>query len=223
MSVLSPGPGEVFRVTSRKSLSNNPNATWVNTYEIAANSTGLPEGTFTGIGDLQNAALAIQEWERSLHLTDVLFDRLTISTWLSDSVPYNGDEFAVVTNVVSGTRLASGDPLGLENCLFIERQPLAGRTGKIYLRRCLGEGDITAPAGRTSLNNPLREALNESFVDPGGPANLIDQLAAAADALLVMAAINSSSVPVIRRVFAISASDRVTQKKTDNRWFNRSS
>ncbi len=222
MSVIAPTAGEVFRVTIRKALQSNPSATWVNTYEIAANSAGLPEGTFANAEEVRLAALTIYEWERNLHLVDVLFTRVTVSTWVDDSTPYNGDEFSALPVTASGLRVAPAPPLGLESCLFIERQPLAGRTGKIYLRRCLREDDVSAPAGKTNLESTYRTALNDNFAANEGNLNLIQLLSVEANALMVMASRNSSGDAVVRRVFGISASDRVVNKKTDNRWFNRS-
>lgn len=222
MSVLSPTEGEIFRVEIRKALSSNPSATWVNTYEITGLWMGGSPGAFLGTAELDETAQAIVAWERQWHFTGVIFTRYVVSTWLSDSEPYNGDEFLAVPLALNGTRIAPGEILGLNQCLYFERQPVGGRTGKLYLRGCLSEPDVTAVAGQSNLVEDFREALNGALTDADGPGNLGVILNSFHNAQLVMAGRNSADAVVVRRVTNLIASDRVVTKKTDNRWFNRS-
>lgn len=222
MSVLSPTPDEVFRVTVRKALQSNPSASWINTYEIRAQADNGNGGAFPSTAVLDEVAQVIVNWERRLHLTSVLFTRYVVSTWVADTEPYNGDEFLAVPINLTGTVVPTGDPLGLNQCLFIERQPVGGRTGKLYLRGCLTEQNVEAVSGRTNLLNAFRDAINTDLNDPDNGGDLLTSLSSNWQAQLVMAGRNSADAVVVRPVVGLVASDRVVTKKTDNRWFNRS-
>lgn len=223
MSVLSPTPDEIFRVTVRKALQANPSATWINTYEVRAEADNGNGGAFPSTAVLDEVAQTIVEWERRYHLTGVLFTRYVVSTWLADTEPYNGDEFLAVPTNLTGTVVPTGDPLGLNQCLFIERQPVGGRTGKLYLRGCLTEQAVAAVAGQTNLVDTFRDSINADLNDPDNGGDLLASLSSSWQAQLVMAGRNSANAVVVRPVVGLVASDRVVSKKTDNRWFNRSS
>jgi len=76
---------EVFTVRIYKRLEGQE---WANSYEVQA--TDASSDPTISIGLLRTWLVGL---ERSIHLTDVFFDRITISTYQPDSQPYDPTRF----------------------------------------------------------------------------------------------------------------------------------
>jgi hypothetical protein len=112
---------------------------WVNTYELFSTVHGSPDAMLPTL-------VAIVDAERHLHLTDVQFLSGTVSTWVPDSQPYDPDAFVTQELVGHGSR-GNGvppNPTALDSnvCLQVKRQCTTGRSGKLFYRGCLLEGDV---------------------------------------------------------------------------------
>lgn len=147
-----------------KKLTTNPDLGWANNYELVVST---PPGDV----DLQDLATALSVFEGEIHLPDVQIDRVVLSTWIEDGQPYDPTSFVVFPQTALGTRLAAGEALSLNNCLFVRRETAFGRPGKIFFRRCMTEADVLAPAGRLALANQasfnaeVQNALTASGLD----------------------------------------------------------
>jgi hypothetical protein len=109
-------------------------------------------------------------WWKTLHLSQVYLDRITVSTVRRDSrlVPddpenYDATEAVPFTVGVFGERLTGGSGhLGLEQTLFMRKKVSSGNQGRINLRGVLLLGDVeSGPQGVTVLRS-------DSPVRPGG-------------------------------------------------------
>lgn len=212
MPVTTFADGDRFVVTVLKYLATNPERKWGNNYEIRAKGAG-------GESDLSAMGLKIVDFEQAMHFNTVKLDRLRISTWEADSVPYDPDTFLSLPLTGSGDRDPSGvDVFALNVCLDVSRVPATGRFGHIFYRGALRENDVNAPAGKFALVNPssidtlLSGALSGSGVDA-----LIDESDPLFE-LVMISASGSSTRPVINLT-----ARNVAVVPFDHAWFNRTS
>jgi hypothetical protein len=181
---------------------------WANNYEIQATS-----GITDPPGQLLAIANRLVALEAAIHLNIVLIDRVTISTYAPDSLPYNPDTLASFPYTQLGQRSPSGDILPLEACLYVRRNVDFGRDGRLLYRGCLTEADAATTGMRMGLITPalnsLQNAINSWFQQGLGQ-----------NWRFVMA----SGLPEptnIRPVQSFQVSDRVVFKKFNNRYFRR--
>lgn len=198
----------IFRVT--KSLATNPDRQWGNTYEFRAVTSGSTD-------ELLTLGVALVEFEQTMSMTAVVFDRLLISTWTPDSVPYDPAAFIATSLTGVGARGGLADLQPLTQCLSITRQATSGRFGHIFLRGFLLEDDTSAPAGkpvltsRSSIQTSLDSALTDSglaaYIGAGGHVAL---------QMVMISADGSNTRDVVNlRV------QGVAQLPLDHAWFNR--
>lgn len=182
--------------------------TWANSYEVQA-LQDLPNAPFI----LPALANRFVDLERTLHSTFITIDRVTISTYAPDSLPYNPDTLATYAYNVTGQRTSGSDAVALEVCLFVRRITDLGRNGRILYRGCLFEADIgtfgyrgvlatnTLTALRNAINSWYQQGLGESW-------------------RLVMA--SGTPLPTnIRAIARLEVSERLVFKKLFNRYFRR--
>ena len=132
--------GEVFTVRSYKQYVG---FAWANNYEVEA-TQDIPNPST----ELEFLANRIVELEKNLHISGITIDRVTISTYVPDSLPYNPNNVATFPFSVFATRQAPSEVLPLELCLFVRRNVDFGRDGRLLYRGCLHEGDMSAAAFR---------------------------------------------------------------------------
>ena len=193
---------EVFTVRIYKRLEGQE---WANSYEVQA--TDNSSDPTIPIGNLRNWLVGL---ERAIHLSDVSFDRITISTYQPDSQPYDPTRFVSFPIFLQGQRARSGDALTLAICLFVRREVSFGRSGKLLFRGVLQEGDVAGyrSALLTASINSLQNAINTAW--SARPSSW----------RLVMA----SGVPLptdVREVVNLGVSAFTVVKKLDNRYFDR--
>jgi len=194
--------GEIFTVRVYKRLEGQE---WANSYEFAAlEDSNAPETMF---GNLRAFVI---DMERAIHLTDVWFDRLVISTYQPDSRPYDPTRFQTFPVGLSGQRARAGDALSLAICLFVRREPPFGRSGKLLYRGVLQEGDVAGYRSGllTAAQTSLQSTINTAF----------GQMPSAWQMVLARGAPN---VQDVRRVVSLNVSPFTTVKKLDNRYFDR--
>jgi len=181
---------------------------WANNYEVEA------------VQDITNVAVSLEALvtrivalERPLHLSGVVIDRVTVSTYVPDSLPYNPNTVATFPISTNGTRQAQGESLPLELCLFVRRNVVLGRDGRLLYRGCLTENDMSASTLRPLLTSSSVGALQ-------GIINSWTSTGLGSDFRLVMA----SGFPTpsnVRSVVSLQVSEKIVVKKYNNRYFRR--
>lgn len=212
MSVLAINLGDKFVYRITKSLGTNPDRKWANTYEFV----GIGAGTE---GDLLDLGEVLVNFEIQMHHGSVVFDRLLISTWAPDSVPYDPTAFISSTLTASGGRGGLADLRPLTDCLSVTRQAASGRFGHIFYRGFLLEDDSSAPAGKSVLNNRATLQTNmDAAITSTGLADYIGPDARLALKLCMISKDGSQVRDVINlRVQGVSS------LPLDHAWFNRTS
>jgi len=210
MSVLTFGEGDLFVITIIKYLTANPERKWANNYEVRAISDGVTT-------DLTSLGSKLVDMEVDLHYSEVKFDRLRISTWEADSVPYDPEAFVSLPLVPVGTRDASGHHLNALNvCWDVARFPISGRFGHIYYRACLHDDETLAPAGKFTLASP--SGMNTILGNAIDDAGVLDYLNGAGTVLeLVM--VDKSGTQV--RQLVNHTTRGVAVVPFNHTWFNR--
>lgn len=211
MSVLTIAEGDLFTFRVVKHLSTNPDNKWANSYEFEALSE-VAESELLGLGGI------LVNYEQSLHLGPVTFDRLLISTWAPDSVPYNPESFVSTSLTAAGTAGRTGDPLSLDKAFSVTRQARSGRFGHLFYRGVLVEPDVEAPAGKSVLVD--RSGYQDDLQTAISTSGLEDYIGTSPVAALhmVMVSRDGSQVRGVTGLFA----QGVATVKTDHKWFNRS-
>lgn len=210
MSVTSIAVDDLFTVRVVKYLTTNPDNKWANSYEFQSNAVG-------GEAELLLLAEALVNFEAAMHLTVVRFDRITISTWQPDSVPYDPSTFISSTLTQDGLLGASDDILALNTTFSVSRQCASGRFGHLFYRGCLTEGDVEAPAGKNVLTDrPAKQTLIDDFLTSTGFGEYIGT---SPEATLGMVLVNADGTQV-RPVINLRAQG-VSSVPQDHAWFNR--
>lgn len=181
---------------------------WANNYEVEAvqNISNPPTS-------LEALVTRIVNLERPLHIPAVVIDRVTVSTYVPDSLPYNPNTLAVFPVVVFGTRTISSDALPLEICLFVRRNVNFGRDGRLLYRGCLSEADMEVRGLRPILTTSAISSL-QGVINSWAATGLGNEFR------FVMA----SGLPVptsVRSVISLQVADRIVVKKFNNRYFRR--
>lgn len=197
-------------VRTFKSLVANPALTWSNSYEFDADTT------LSGTTELETLAFKLVDFERAFHLVGTAFNKITVSTWVPDSQPYDPTSFFTINlNAGSvGTRASTADPLGLDQCLLVQKTVPLGRQGKLQYRGVLMESDVVATSGVTRLSSPsAMSTLLANAVTAGTLANYF-QGGSAPLTMIMRSATNK------RFVTALVAAGASTVK-FNHRFFNR--
>jgi len=135
MTVTNITQNELFTVRVYKRYGAN---VWANNYEIRARQD-IPFAQ-TAILDLVNA---LTNLERPIYPTYIRIDRVVVSTYQPDSIPYNPDNFTTIPVNAFGQVNFQTDPMPLEYCLFVRRVTASGRPGKLLYRGVFEEGTVT--------------------------------------------------------------------------------
>lgn len=210
MSVLTFTGADKFIIRVIKSHALNPDNQWANSYEFRAVDAGTE-------GDLLALGTNLVNFESAIHSDAVVFNRLTISTWEADSVPYDPASFISTSLTAVGTRVTSGELIGLNNTFSVARVSPSGRFGHIFYRGVLTEPDINAPAGKTVLQNKAgMQTLIEDALESSG---LGEAIGTSGDSSLNMVLISKDGATT--RVVLELIAQGVSSVPQDHAWFNR--
>jgi hypothetical protein len=198
----------IYRIV--KHLATNPANSWVNTYEVVAVEAG-DESDLLGLGVILNA------FEAELHKDTVDFEKLTISTWQPDSVPYDPSAFISLPLTTSGTVGPVGDQLALNQCLVVARTASFGRFGHLFYRGVLNEADTHAPAGKTIL---VDRAGQQDNVDAARTSSGLDAFVGSGATEVLRLAMISADGTDVRQIRNLAVTGATTLP-TDHAWFNR--
>lgn len=211
MSVLGYDPDDLFVVRTIKHLTANPSNKWANSYEFQAVDAGATETLLT-------LASALITWEAAIHTEAVTFDRVIVSTWQPDSVPYDPAAFLSTTVTQLGLRSdVPNEVVPIGEALRVTRQVSSGRFGNLFYRGALFENEVSQPAGIPILTSP--GSIQDTMDDALTPSGLDDFIGISATGGLIMVMVDAAGANV-RVVNALAASG-VSLIKSDHQWFNR--
>lgn len=210
MTVSSFAADDLFTLRVTKYHTNNPDRKWSNAYEAQALGSGTES-------DLLALATAIVEFEQAIHYDLAIFDRVLISTWEPDSVPYNPATFISSPLTGTGSRSPAGGQLEpLNVCEDVRRVAGTGRFGHLFYRLALGEGEVEAPAGKAILTSRSAE---QTIVDNALTASGLDGYIAPAATLLKLVLVSADGSNV-RDVIQLQVGG-VAIVPFNHAWFNR--
>jgi len=181
---------------------------WANNYEVEA-----LQDLSNPVVSLEALVTRIANLERPLHISSVIIDRATVSTYVPDSLPYNPNTLATFPLSILATRTITSGALPLEICLFVRRSVNFGRDGRLLYRGVLSEADVTELGLRAVLTNNAISAF-QGIINSWASTGLGN------DFRFVLA----SGLPIptsVRPVTALQVSERVVIKKFNNRYFRR--
>jgi len=210
MSVASFAIDDLFVFRVIKSHTSNPDRKWANTYEFKALAGGDE-------GDLLAVGLTLVAFESGMAYPYVKFERLTISTWAPDSVPYDPESFISSALSDFGTYPGAGAAVALNQCLSVARVAAFGRFGHLFYRGFLDESSVSSPAGKSILAD--RAAVQASIDATIASSGLDDFLGAAPTGSMQMVMVNADGDQV-RPILGLSAQG-VSTVPMDHTWFNR--
>lgn len=210
MSVASYVSGDTFVVRTIKQLTTNPDNRWANSYELRADADGSTD-------ELLAAALKIVSFEQLLHAPSVRFVQFVVSTWEEDSVPYEPQNFLSTPISVVGSRTVASDLLPLNQTWGITRVASYGRFGHLFLRGCLYELDVVAPAGKQVFNNLT--AIAADLATAVTSSELEDLFLGTPASPLRLVMINRTGTQ-IRNLLGFSAGG-ISAVPQDHAWYNR--
>lgn len=212
MGILSHVAGEVFTLRVYKHLDIAVSQFWANTWEIRSRASG----TITG---LKAACQALVDFESELALDTTQFDRYVLSTYVEDGTPYNPSSFVSQPLSTTGARTsgAAALQLPLNIVLFIRRDVLTGRTGKLYLRNVLEEGDVNGRFGEIQLTSLATWVSRVSSALSGSGAD--DLLAGGASDYVISMASGAGASPAYRDITdLVPVAGRIVQ--FNNRYYD---
>lgn len=219
----------LFTVRTFKSRVGQPETTWANTYEYEV----LAPMNYALGDQLSGAILAA---EMNMHHDVVQFDRVTVSTWLPDSAPY--DPTALYTYSGAGLVGLRVTPLDdnevLDTVLWVKRIATSGRNGRLFFRGTLGTGQTYENAQKkpaiapgsvagfntliTTYGTVLRQPIDDvSMVMVG--KSLVSSILPAVAAGVKQRAIKVYGAAHVRAVQNLVLGG-VTRKTLDNKYFD---
>jgi hypothetical protein len=210
MTILSFAVDDRFVFRTIKSLETNPDNKWANSYEVVATETG-------DNADLISMGLSIVAFEKAIHQNVVTFLELLVSTWEADSVPYDPTSFLTLPLTGNGGVGVVSDLVALNVTLSVARVVTNGRSGHIFYRGVLQEGDIEAPAGKYVLAD--RDGFQDTITTAIDAASLDEWMGPSASNNLRLAMISAGGGQV-RAVQSLRVQG-VSSVPTDHAWFNR--
>jgi hypothetical protein len=213
MSVIDPPVGVPFIIRIYKGWGSAQARSWANSYELIQ-SGGAPSEN-----GLRDAAAALIDYERDFHLSDIYFDRCTVSTWTPDSRPYDPEAFVTIPIGANGRSVAGlgGDaesPCDLRVCLKVAYGARSGRQGFRLYRGCLRERDVFTVGGDYAISpgNVISQTFSQAKMGNLNPLLLSDSG--------LPYKLGLRAVGHTRLVTAVGVAG-VTIKKMNNRYFDK--
>jgi hypothetical protein len=187
---------------------------WANTYEVIVDNPSQDVNEVaTRLNNLKNVFVNL---ERGLLCAAYLLDRVIISTYVPDSLPYNPFTFASYTVTAFGQYGTGSTALiPLELCTLVKRLVNFGRQGSLLYRGIVARPDVNIGATGTIIDNArvnqISSLLN-TFI------NNVRQLGFD----LVMASGQGQGNPIrVRRISGFEVKRDMRFKKLNNRYFDR--
>ena len=204
---------EVLTARTYKVLPNSQVA-WANTYELIVDD---PSQNVTEVSNRLNAVKnALVTLERTLLGTPYVLDRVIISTYVPDGVPYNPYTFASYPVGLFG--LYNTPPaflLPLQLCTLVKRSVSFGRQGSLLFRGIVNSNDAnTSSAGTVIVGGRLNAIANQLNT-------FLSAIRQQGFDLVMARGQEAVEVGTLRRVNGFEVKPTMTYKKLNNRYFDR--
>jgi hypothetical protein len=205
--------GEIITVKTYKIVPNAEIA-WANTYEFVSISDITDP--ISASNALKALADTIRDFEVSILVDSFVFDRVVLSTYVPDGVPYNPYSFVSVPYNKAGDYYVPGaTPLPLQFAVLVKRQVNYGRQGNLLLRGAANVQDVQISSGGAVISlgrlNTLRTAVDNFLVAIAGT-----------NFRMVMVSGSPNPDPnTLRPVDQLSVKEKMSFKKLNNRYFDR--
>ena len=161
MSLVVPSINELFILRCTSYDESNPEKKWNNLQEIVCLNG-------TDIEGLQGIATAYGNFISLMSQITTFTEKVTVSTFMPDTNPYNANEFFVQPIGLPGGRaISSGDQLPLSVSLYLSKNVLTGHRGKLFVRGMLKESDVVFGGPLFALNNvgSMQVLVNAALTD----------------------------------------------------------
>lgn len=136
-----------------------PNDYWTTRWELVA--VGGPIGA-----PAENAALDGASALATLLLDNVIIDRVVLSTVEPDGALYDPTTVKVISLGLQGTHpILASNPVDDDIVLFVRKNVISGRTGKMQLRGAMAVNMLTTYAGSWKLTNGAKAELTSRLSD----------------------------------------------------------
>lgn len=206
MSVTDIVTGELFTARLYKRYGS---LTWANNYEFRARED-VPFAQ-TSLIDL---TIALRNLEQPIYPSFIRLDRVVISTYEPDSLPYNPDSFVTIPINEAGGAGFSTNAMPLEYCLFVRRVVPSGRPGKLLYRGVFEENTVTTidlrPVVEVARLQTLQSHFSQWFAGfLTGPTPF------------EMVMVSGTESLNVRQVQGLSVSQSITLKQMSNAYFDR--
>ena len=213
-------PEVVFRFTVHKNWLAAGGIHWANTYEAYSDFPILIDDPI-----LETFSNALVNAERTIHVSQVFFDRVTISTYTDEGPVYDPEALRVIQYSLAGERLqAADDRIDLNGVFNVRRSADFGRSGKMAYRGVALESDVNAGAAG------FWQLLPNAPINTGGVLwdayeNAMSLIIGETDLAIKMALIGEYGDPPARVVRPVSGvtPQGVGFNRMNHRWFNQSS
>jgi hypothetical protein len=157
MPLQSVATGEVFTVRVYKLFNQ---FRYANTYEIVAKA----DANSTSEAYWTNVANKFVDLEKELHLTFIQIDRVVISSYVPDGLPYNPTSFISIPYSIFGTNNIGGSDIVPANlCMVVRKNVTFGRDGRNFYRGVLVENAVVGGFPEATLAIPQRDYYQNTF------------------------------------------------------------
>ena len=200
--------GEVFTVRVYKLFNQ---FRYANTYEIVAKA----DANATNEAYWKNVADQFVDLEKDIHLTFIQIDRVVISSYVPDGLPYNPTSFISIPYNVYGTSNISGfDIVPANMCMIVRKNVIFGRDGRNFYRGTMTEAHMVGGFPEATLSDARRNDVQTRF-------NAWYTTFLNATDFSVCLASGKPNPTNVRVVTNFVVERRITSKKINNRYFKR--
>jgi len=204
---------EVLTVRTYKILPNSQVA-WANTYELIVDDPSQDRNeVITRLNAVKNALVAM---ERGLLGTPYVLDRIIISTYVPDGVPYNPYTFVSYPINLFGTyNTPPAFVLPLQLCTLVKRSVAFGRQGSLLFRGIVNSNDADTGAGGTVIRGGRLNGIASIL------STFLNAVRQQGFDLVMARGENAVEIGTLRRVTGFDVKPNMTYKKLNNRYFDR--
>lgn len=136
-------------------------------------------------GIVEAVALGVSSGLAKMLLTNVVIDRVVVSTWQQDSEPYNPANVRTIPMGFFGQQsFTLTEPVADDLTIFIRKNVTSGLTGKMFLRGAITQLSVDTESGEWTIEGPFVTPFNTRVSEMYGQFTSIAQPALIGAALI---------------------------------------